>query len=131
MFAGWSAIYSQVPKTWSQIVESARRLDSIVSASSTSDLDKQMSFEQLICDRKHFRCKSLSGGQLQWLCILLYDVLEADLLLLDEPSSALSPSQSNRVYFCLQEIAERRNRIILFTSHDSNVPESISRLSLT
>jgi ABC-type multidrug transport system ATPase subunit len=130
MFAGWSAIYAHVPKTWSQIIESARYLDSIAIPPSQTDSDQHISFEELISDKRYFRCKSLSGGQLQWLCILLYEILDVDLLLLDEPFSALSPLQLNSAYSYLREIAMARNRIIVFATHDACVPEGISLISL-
>ena len=63
------------------------------------------------------RVGNLSPGQRQKLAILLAIAFEPELLILDEPASALDPLARSRFLDLLLEIIQKDNRTIIISSH--------------
>lgn len=63
------------------------------------------------------RVASLSPGQRQKLAILLAIAFEPELLILDEPASALDPIARSQFLDLLLQIIQRENRTIIISSH--------------
>ena len=67
-------------------------------------------------DRLHASALALSGGQQQRLCIARALANDPEVLLLDEPASALDPSATQRIEELLQEL--RREVTIVIVTHN-------------
>jgi phosphate transport system ATP-binding protein len=67
-------------------------------------------------DRLHSSALALSGGQQQRLCIARALANDPEVLLLDEPASALDPSATQRIEELLQEL--RREVTIVIVTHN-------------
>ena len=67
-------------------------------------------------DRLHASALALSGGQQQRLCIARALANDPEVLLLDEPASALDPSATQRIEELLQEL--RREVSIVIVTHN-------------
>jgi phosphate transport system ATP-binding protein len=69
-----------------------------------------------VSDRMHTSALALSGGQQQRLCIARALANDPEVLLLDEPASALDPSATQRIEELLQEL--RREITIVIVTHN-------------
>lgn len=67
-------------------------------------------------ERKEQRAKTLSGGEQQMLAIGRGLMAEPDILALDEPSGALAPKLTQRVFEKIEEVSEDTN-ILLVEQH--------------
>lgn len=67
----------------------------------------------VLAERRHQRAGTLSGGERQQLAMGRALMLNPDLLILDEPSAALSPILVNEVFQRIQQINEQGMAIIL------------------
>jgi phosphate transport system ATP-binding protein len=85
-----------------------RELDKIVERSL-----KRVALWEEVKDRVHDSALQLSGGQQQRLCIGRAIAVEPDILLMDEPCSALDPIATARIEELIVELKERYTIIIV------------------
>src|SRR6478672_7858699 len=64
------------------------------------------------------RIGELSGGQLQRVLIAKSLVADPDLLILDEPTTAIDMESENKFYSLLKELNKKRRMTIIWSSHD-------------
>ena len=76
-------------------------------------LDRLYGEFPVLADRKRQRASTLSGGQRQLLAMARALVVEPKLLLLDEPSAALSPLMADEVFDKVAEINASGRTIIV------------------
>ena len=65
-------------------------------------------------DRLHTSALALSGGQQQWLCIARALAVEPEIVLMDEPASALDPIATQRIEELIYQL-KRRYTIVIVT----------------
>jgi phosphate transport system ATP-binding protein len=68
---------------------------------------------------------ALSGGQQQRLCIARALAVEPDVLLMDEPCSALDPTSTNRVEQTIAEIAA--DMCVVIVTHNMQQAQRVSK----
>jgi phosphate transport system ATP-binding protein len=66
-----------------------------------------------IADRLHHSAMELSGGQQQRLCIARALAVEPDVLLMDEPASALDPIATQKIEELIQELKDKYTIVIV------------------
>ena len=75
-------------------------------------------------DKLKSNALQLSGGQQQRLCIARALAMEPDVLLMDEPASALDPISTYRIEDLMREL--RRNYAIVIVTHNMQQAARIS-----
>ena len=75
-------------------------------------------------DRLHESALGLSGGQMQRLCIARAIAVNPEIILMDEPCSALDPKSTVRIEDLISEL--RRNYTIITVSHNMQQAARIS-----
>jgi phosphate transport system ATP-binding protein len=66
-----------------------------------------------VSDRLHSSAMELSGGQQQRLCLARVLAVDPDVILMDEPCSALDPISTARVEELIEELRERYTVVIV------------------
>ncbi len=77
-----------------------------------------------VSDRLHQNAFELSGGQQQRLCIARALAVEPEILLMDEPASALDPKSTTRIENLIREL--RENYTIVIVTHNMQQAARIS-----
>ena len=67
----------------------------------------------LLAERRRQRVQTLSGGQRQLLALARALMTDPDLILLDEPSAALSPVMADEVFDKISEIRDRGKAVLI------------------
>jgi len=89
-------------------IKDKKKLDSIVETS----LRRSALWEELK-DRLHDSAMSLSGGQQQRLCIARCLAVEPEVILMDEPCSALDPIATSKIEDLMQKLKDKYTIIIV------------------
>lgn len=89
-------------------VKDRRRLDEIVELS----LKRAALYDELK-DRLKERATDISGGQQQRLCIARTMAMEPEVILMDEPCSALDPSATNKIEDLIRELKKEFTVVIV------------------
>ncbi|MEJ5868034.1 ATP-binding cassette domain-containing protein [Pseudokineococcus sp. 5B2Z-1] len=74
-----------------------------------------------LADRLYDRTDRLSGGQQQRVAVARVLLQQPDLVLADEPASALDPALTDRTMVLLRDVLERRGGALLASLHDPGV----------
>jgi phosphate transport system ATP-binding protein len=96
-----------------------RLLDSIVEHSLT-----QAALIDEVKDRLHTPALSLSGGQQQRLCIARTLAIEPEIVLMDEPASALDPISTAKIEELIHDL--RKNYTIVIVTHNMQQAARVS-----
>ena len=102
-----------------QGVRGRRRLDELVETS----LRRAALWDE-VKDRLQSNALSLSGGQQQRLCIARAIAIEPEVILLDEPCSALDPAATAKVEALMQEL--KRHYTLLIVTHNMQQASRVS-----
>ncbi|GBL88242.1 ATP-binding cassette sub-family A member 5 [Araneus ventricosus] len=78
-----------------------------------------------LLSKRYTRSKVLSGGQKRKLCVAIAMIGDPEVLLLDEPSSGMSPHSRKQLWNMLQEYTESGHSV-LFTTHYMDEAELLS-----
>lgn len=88
---------------------------------------KQAALWEELKDRLHDSALNLSGGQQQRLCIARALATEPEVLLMDEPASALDPAATTRIEDLIYEL--KKNYTIVIVTHNMQQAARISDLT--
>jgi putative ABC transport system ATP-binding protein len=68
----------------------------------------------------HDPCTMLSGGEKQRLCLARLMLMDGEVYLLDEPSSALDKESEAFIMTCLADFVRRHNKSMIMVTHSSD-----------
>lgn len=88
---------------------------------------KQAALWDEVKDRLHASGLSLSGGQQQRLCIARTLAVEPEVILMDEPCSALDPIATGRIEDLMVELSERYTIVIV--THNMQQAKRVSQIT--
>jgi phosphate transport system ATP-binding protein len=88
---------------------------------------KQAALWEEVKDRLHVSALELSGGQQQRLCIARALATDPDVLLMDEPASALDPASTARIEDLIFEL--KRNYTIVIVTHNMQQAARVSDMT--
>jgi phosphate transport system ATP-binding protein len=88
---------------------------------------RQAALWEEVKDRLHVSALELSGGQQQRLCIARALATDPDVLLMDEPASALDPASTARIEDLIFEL--KRNYTIVIVTHNMQQAARVSDLT--
>lgn len=77
-----------------------------------------------VCDRLHAPATALSGGQQQRLCIARAIAMKPDIILMDEPASALDPITTQKIEDLIFEL--KKNYTIIIVTHSMQQAARVS-----
>lgn len=77
-----------------------------------------------VCDRLHAPATALSGGQQQRLCIARAIAMKPDIILMDEPASALDPIATQKIEDLIFEL--KKNYTIIIVTHSMQQAARVS-----
>lgn len=77
-----------------------------------------------VCDRLHTPATALSGGQQQRLCIARAIAMKPDIILMDEPASALDPIATQKIEDLIFEL--KKNYTIIIVTHSMQQAARVS-----
>lgn len=115
---GWSSLFGR-KRGNSDLENSADPLDQAVVQSL-----KEAALWEEVRDRLHSSALKLSGGQQQRLCIARAIAVKPEILLLDEPCSALDPISTKKIEELLLKL--RKKYTIIIVTHNLNQAKRIS-----
>lgn len=116
-----------------QLVETVRRHRDLSRRQAESEAEHLLETVMLAEPRRRLRSypHQLSGGQLQRIMIAMALACEPDLLLADEPTTALDVTVQAQVLELLQDLRERLGLTVLLITHDlALVAENCDRLAV-
>jgi ABC-type nitrate/sulfonate/bicarbonate transport system ATPase subunit len=103
-------------------------LNNVIIGMKTPDRNKALDIleEVGLKDFVNVRARSLSGGEQQRLCIARSILTGGDILLLDEPFSAVDIKSAQLLELMLQNYCIRENKTMIVATHSIKTAESIS-----
>ena len=116
------------PKTIFENVAYGLRVNGLTNASEIADrvedsLRRAAMFDE-IKDRMHTSALGLSGGQQQRLCIARALAIEPEVLLMDEPASALDPIATQKIEESIHDL--KRQLTIIIVTHNMQQAARVS-----
>lgn len=112
---------SKFPSNVREIIRSGllinKKSPRILSSSDNEKVDniiKKLGIE----DIKYKLIGKLSGGQIQKALLARALISDPDILILDEPTTALDPNSRDFFYNSIKELNEKENKTIILVSHD-------------
>lgn len=109
---------TNMPMTVREVIYSGLRKQSLKPSKDDCELIKKWLERMEIPHLFNESMAYLSGGQQQRVFIIRALISNPDLLILDEPSSALDPSFREKFYMLLDEIHKENNMTIIHVTHD-------------
>ena len=103
------SIYENI--TYGLTINKSRTKDELEQRVETSL--KQAALWDEVKDRLHYSALSLSGGQQQRLCIARAIAVNPEILLMDEPCSALDPISTNKIEELITDLKDRYTIVLV------------------
>ena len=115
----------KIDKQIKEIITIHKKINSQELNQSVLKLLKEVNLEDLM-NRPNIYSYELSGGQRQRVMIAMSIANNPDLLIADEPTTALDVTVQQQILALLNKIQEKRKMSILFISHDLGVVNKIA-----